>query len=158
MKNIFKKIVLVSLIVLPMVSLVPTVSMADPGSEGGDEPEYLDPGYSTTTQTTTATVSCSNAAADNLSGLLTWVGCLLSNQILPILITLGVIGFIFGVIKFYLNPNNEKQKEQAKGFITKGLIALFVMVSFWGIIKIFTNSLGMNNGSAPDFPTLPTSY
>ncbi len=151
MKNIFKKIVLVSLIVL---STVPMALMADPGSEGGDESEYLDPGYTTTT----TYVSCTNAATDNLSGLLTWVGCLLSNQILPILITLGVVGFIFGVIKFYLNPNNEKQKEQAKGFITKGLIALFVMVSFWGIIKIFTNSLGMNNSSAPDFPTLPTSY
>ena len=145
MKNIFKKIVLVSLILLPMVS------MADPGTEGGDEPEYLNPEY---TQNSAANVNCASATMDNLSGILTWAGCVLSNQILPILITLGVAGFILGIVKYYLNPNSKEEKDKAKNFMVRGLIALFVMVSFWGIIKIFTNTVNLNN-SAPSMPSVP---
>ena len=127
MKNIFKKITPFLLLVIPIFSFA-----ADP----------VEP------------VNCGNVATDNLSGILTWATCILAKQILPILITLGVAGFIYGVIRFYLAPSNEKEKEKAKGFITKGLIALFVMVSFWGIINLFVKSLNLNNNS-PIYPTLP---
>jgi hypothetical protein len=104
---------------------------------------------------TFAEVNC-NVSKDSLSGMLSWIGCILSKQIIPMLVTLGVAGFIYGIIKFNLNPNNEKEKEKGKEFMYKGLIALFIMVSFWGIINIFINSLDLNN-NAPNAPTLPTT-
>jgi len=36
----------------------------------------------------------------------------------------------------------------------KGLIALFVMVSFWGIIKIFTETFELE-GKQPVIPQIP---
>jgi len=90
----------------------------------------------------------------NLKGILDWASSLLKDKVLPLLITIGVVMFIFGIIKFYLLPGNEKDKEKLKGFLVKGLIALFVMISFWGIIKIFTTTFDLE-GKKPIPPRIP---
>jgi hypothetical protein len=106
---------------------------------------------------TFADISCEQITRDNISGILKWASCILGKQVLPVLITLGVVGFIYGIIKFYLYPGNEKEKEKGKEFITKGLIALFIMVSFWGIINIFISTFDLNN-TLPSIPSIPESY
>lgn len=125
MKNIFQKIILLTIVLSPSISL--------------------------------AADSCSSTSMDNVSGILTWLGCLLVKQVLPLLMALGVVGFIFGIIKFFLNPNNEKEKEGGKKFMTNGLIALFVMVSFWGILKIVINTFSLNNETI-SLPSLDSWY
>jgi hypothetical protein len=64
------------------------------------------------------------------------------NWIIPILITLAVVYFIWGVISYTVSTDEEKKKNAKKGII-QGLIGLFVIVAFWGIIALVTNTFAV---------------
>lgn len=55
-----------------------------------------------------------------------------------VLIIFAVAFFIYAVIKYILDP-----KEENKSRIYNGLIGLFVIVAFWGIIRIVQNTFGL---------------
>lgn len=97
---------------------------------------------------------CDSTSMDSISGIINWAACLLNDSVIPLLFTLAVVAFIWGVIQFYLNPDNEEKRKKGKSFIVGGLIALFVMVSFWGIIGIFTNTFDL--GNKPPVDSMPT--
>ena len=79
------------------------------------------------------------------------------NQILailiPVLITLAVVYFIWGVIQYTVSGDEEKKKS-ARGMIISGLIGLFVIIAFWGIIKVVTNTFGVT-GEQLDTSQIP---
>jgi hypothetical protein len=72
------------------------------------------------------------------------------NDAVPIVIGLGVLLFIWGVIGFIRNADNEKERANARRFIIFGIIAIFVMVSVWGLVNIILNSLGLDT-----YPQIP---
>lgn len=67
------------------------------------------------------------------------------NLLVPVLITIAVIYFIYGVIKFIASGGDEEAKKLGRATIINGLIGLFVIVAFWGIIGIVQNTLGVGN-------------
>jgi len=93
-------------------------------------------------------------AADAFS-LITKVNQILS-LIIPVLITLAVVYFIWGVIQYTVSPDEEKKKK-ARGMIIQGLIGLFVIVAFWGIISVITNTFGIGSAqlSGSNIPCIP---
>lgn len=100
---------------------------------------------------------CSSASMKSLEGIINWGTCLLSKSVVPFLFALAVVAFIWGVIQFYLNPNNEEKRKNGKNFIIGGVIALFVMVSVWGLVYILTSTFKTkSNNSAPAFPQVGT--
>ncbi len=76
------------------------------------------------------------------------------NIIIPILITLGVVYFIWGVIQ-YVTAKDEETKKAARSVMISGIIGLFVIVSIWGIIHILSNTFGTGSGG-PSGYTPPT--
>ncbi len=99
---------------------------------------------SNTSQSTSVDI-CKNAANSltSLGGIVNYISCFLVKFIIPLLMSLAVAGFIWGIIKYFINPDNEEQKKKGKDFMVWGLIALFVIVSMWGIVAIFSNTLGL---------------
>jgi len=94
------------------------------------------------------------SAADAFS-ILTVINKILAT-IIPVLITLAVVYFIWGVIQYTLSTDEEKKKK-ARGMIIQGLIGLFVIIAFWGIIRLVTNTFGvgpeqLNQGNIPCIP------
>jgi hypothetical protein len=81
------------------------------------------------------------AATVDLFSILTTLNVLLTKWIVPILITLGVIYFIWGVLQFILGSAEEAKKE-GRAKILNGLIGLFVIIAFWGIIALVTSTFG----------------
>ena len=63
-----------------------------------------------------------------------FIGGLLK-PIIPLLIGLGVVVFIYGVLVTMLSEGGEK-KEEGKQFMIWGIIGIFVMVSVWGLVNI----------------------
>ncbi len=57
-----------------------------------------------------------------------------------IIIGLALIFFLWGLAKFILNAGDEEERRKGKSLLIWGLIALFVMVSVWGIINFFQSS------------------
>jgi len=88
---------------------------------------------------------CKGANMSSVSGIVNWASCFLLSVIVPFLFALATAAFILGVIKYFLNPSNEKEREKGKEYIVWGLVGLFLMVSMWGIVKIFTNTFEVKN-------------
>ena len=66
----------------------------------------------------------------------------LINQTIPFLIGLGLLGFLIGVFKYITAGADSKKLASGRDVIIYGLLALFFMLSFWGLAKIVQTSLG----------------
>lgn len=66
------------------------------------------------------------------------------NLLIPVLITFAVVYFIWGVIQYTISTD-EEAKKGARGKIIQGLIGLFVIIAFWGIIRVVSNTFGIGS-------------
>lgn len=83
-----------------------------------------------------------------INGLLAYV--------LPLLITVAVIYFVWGIVQFIMS-SDEEAKKGGRAKIINGLIGLFVIVAFWGIIGIVMNTFGVGNATGKNIvPCVPT--
>lgn len=68
--------------------------------------------------------------------------------IVPFLIGLGVIVFIYGVLILTFSDGGEK-KEEGKLYMFWGIIGIFVMVSVWGLVNIVSGVFELDNDNIP---------
>jgi len=86
--------------------------------------------------------------ADDLFSLSTLLLKLLSS-VLPVLFGLALIYFIWGVVKFFLSQDNEQARTTARQHVFYGIIAMFVMVSVWGLVNVLVETFGTDTTTAP---------
>lgn len=72
-------------------------------------------------------------------------------MLIPILITLALVAFFYGLFQ-YIWGGAKKHKEGAQ-FMAMSLIALFVMVSVWGLVRLIGAAVGVNQESTINIPT-----
>lgn len=90
----------------------------------------------------------------NLTQLVQYIAVLL-NRLIPFIISLTVLFFLFGVFRMIL-ANGEQAKSEGKQIISFGIIALAVMVSVWGLVNLLINTTAMQGSStAPQGPGVP---
>lgn len=78
--------------------------------------------------------------------------------LIPILITVALIVFIYGVIKYVIAKNSD-DKGQARKVIVRGIIGLFVIVSVWGLVAVIQTTFGIEtNTTTPEVRPLPDGY
>ena len=82
-------------------------------------------------------------AANDITGILIKINQLIDIAI-PVLISFAVIYFIWNVIQYTIS-GDEEAKKKAKNGIIQGLIGLFVIIAFWGIIGVVMNTFGVNS-------------
>lgn len=99
-------------------------------------------------------INC-GAGITDLTSIINFFTCVIINSVVPMLVALAVIGFIYGIIKYFLNPDNEEKRKDGKSFMLWGIVTLFVMVSIWGLVGILSNTF--LDGSTPILPGLPES-
>jgi len=77
--------------------------------------------------------------------ILTTIGTIQSiiDAVIPLLMTLAVVAFFWGLVKYIANADDEAAKESGKTLMIWGMVAIFVMVAFWGIIGFFQESFGV---------------
>lgn len=88
---------------------------------------------------------------NNLSTLATQIGELV-DLLLPIAVTLAVLFFFWGLAEFILASGEESAKEEGRRKMIWGVVALFVIVSIWGIIAFLGNLLGIGQGGQAPVP------
>lgn len=57
--------------------------------------------------------------------------------------------FVWGLVKFIYNAADTKAHEEGKQLIVWGVIAFFVLVSLWGLVRFLSDSLSLGNVSDP---------
>ena len=66
----------------------------------------------------------------------------LIKYLLPVIASLALLSFFWGLAKFIMNAGDTKGHEEGINLMKWGLIALFVMVSLTGIIKFVYSDIG----------------
>lgn len=84
---------------------------------------------------------------------------LLLAWLIPLLITLAVVYFIWGVIQYTISTD-EEAKKGARTKIIMSLVGIFIIVAMWGIIRLVESTLNVSNGPATnlksgDIPCVP---
>ncbi len=74
------------------------------------------------------------AFAADLQSILGTIGDLIGTAT-PIVVALALVYFFWGLASFILSSSEEKKKNAVSTMIY-GIIALFVMVSVWGIVNV----------------------
>jgi hypothetical protein len=98
---------------------------------------------------------CSYVASTggNLFGLLCRIGQFL-NSVVPVLIALAVVYFVWGVVS-YVIASDEEAKKTGRNRIIFGIIGLAVIIGMWGLVNLLGNTFGLNNTGNEELPTVP---
>ena len=75
----------------------------------------------------------------NLIGIFTTT---ILNPIIALLFAVALVYFIYGVVQYIWNPDNEAMREQGRRNMLWGIIGLTVMVSVFGILRFVISTLG----------------
>ena len=97
--------------------------------------------------------NCVVGSGGTLLGLLCRIGQLL-NAVVPVLIALGVVYFVWGVIQ-YVIASDEEAKKSGRNRIIYGIIGLAVIIGLWGLVTLLANTFGLNNNANVVLPTVP---
>ena len=92
-----------------------------------------------------ALASCNLIAFDSLLDILIWLKCVIGAAIIPLIFTIAFLLFLWGMVQYIRNADNEKKREESKKFIYYGIIGLTVMVAVWGIVRIVTTTFGLGD-------------
>ncbi len=99
--------------------------------------------------------SAQSGGYQNLDAAVNSIGGLIM-KLIPLVIGAAVLVFLFGILKFVLASDAE-DRTAARNYMIFGVIALFVMVSVWGLVNFFRNTLGVNGSvnTPPPAPGIP---
>lgn len=71
------------------------------------------------------------------------------NLVIPFIISLALLYFLINIFKLVFANDDSKGREDAKGLIIWGIVALFVMVSVWGLVRVLTSTFFGNSFIVP---------
>lgn len=77
------------------------------------------------------------------------------NIAIPLLVAVAIAYFIFSIIK-YVGAKDEEAQAAGRKMMLNAIIALFVVLSLWGLVKFIQNSLGITGGqvNSTDLPNV----
>ena len=95
-----------------------------------------------------------SASAQGLKGVLEVFSTLI-NAAIPVVLVLAVLYFFWGLANYILSA--EEKKEEGRTIMIYGTIALFIMVSIWGLIGLLQETFNVKDKAAPIVPQLTAS-
>ena len=79
------------------------------------------------------------------------------NSLIPLIVTLGIIYFVWGVVS-YVIASDAEAKKKGRDRIIFGIIGLAVIISVWGLVVLLRDTFfGNSDPNVQDivFPTVP---
>lgn len=74
----------------------------------------------------------------------------------PIVVALALLYFFWGLAKYILNSGDEEKKAEGKSIMIWGIIALFVMVSVWGLVNLVADTFNIDQTNIVVPPAVQT--
>ncbi len=97
-------------------------------------------------------------ADDNIETIVARFTSLFTDNIIPLFMVVAVAVFLYGIVRYILASGDQEKAKEAKSYIIYGLVGLFVMVCFWGLIKIVIYTFIPNTSlNAPSIPKIVPS-
>lgn len=83
-------------------------------------------------------------AANGLCQTLSYIAGLI-NLATPIVVALALLYFFWGLAQYILNASDEEKKTKGRAIMIWGILALFIMVSVWGIVNVVKDTFGLQD-------------
>jgi len=80
-----------------------------------------------------------------ISDLFSFVTCLISKSIIPLLFLVAIGFFLYGVVNYLAHAGDSAKRQEGSKFMLWGVIALFVMLSVWGLVGILRETFSVKN-------------
>lgn len=81
----------------------------------------------------------------NIGSLVNSINKVILNPFIVLIFAVALVVFIYGVVRYLLNPENESIRTESKSHMIWGVIGMFIMISVFGIMRIILNSVGEKN-------------
>ncbi len=82
---------------------------------------------------------------------------IINGILVPLLIAVAFIVFLWGVYNYFIaGAANPDKRQEGTQFVLYGVIGLVIIFSVWGLVQIFQGTLGLSAGTMPAYPTLGT--
>ncbi len=87
------------------------------------------------------------------------IGLFINSTLIPILLAVAFLVFIVGAVRFFLLAGDEydDNKKKGKSLMLYGIIGFVLIVSIWGIVRLFSDGLGLQDDNLDNVPFAPTS-
>lgn len=72
------------------------------------------------------------------------------NPLIYFLFAIALLYFLYGVLVFILNADDESKRDIGKKHMLWGIIGLFIMVSVYGILGLIIGTVGVRNEYIPN--------
>ncbi|OGG54683.1 hypothetical protein A3D62_03280 [Candidatus Kaiserbacteria bacterium RIFCSPHIGHO2_02_FULL_49_11] len=69
----------------------------------------------------------------------------LVNLAIPLVLAIAVLYFFWGLAQYIMSTGNEEKRTEARNMMIWGIIALFVMVSVWGLIGLLQETFNVKS-------------
>jgi hypothetical protein len=79
------------------------------------------------------------------------------NDLIPLMIGIAVVVFLWGVLKYVMAGDDAEKRKSGGALMAYGVLAIFVMVSVWGLVNILVDTFNLDNTVPTDIPEVPTS-
>ena len=101
--------------------------------------------------TTPAADTCQySSTKPKFQDILNYATCIIGRSVIPFIFAIAMVSFIWGAVKFFIIESDEEAKRaQGKQFMLWGIIALAVMVSVWGLVRILGATVDINTTVLP---------
>lgn len=84
------------------------------------------------------------ADSPKLDAFLSKVNAQIINPLIGFIFALAVVYFLYGVLKFLMNMDNEGARDEGKKHMLWGIIGITIMMGVWGILNIVLNTLNID--------------
>lgn len=80
------------------------------------------------------------------------------NSIIPVLIALGVVYFVWGVVQYVIG-DGEEAKKKGRDHIIYGILGFAVIIGLWGLVSLVVSTFGLSSASInlPSLAPIQTS-
>jgi type IV secretion system pilin len=74
------------------------------------------------------------------------------NDIMVLLITCAIVAFFWGLVRYIFSSAGGEERANGLKTVFYSIIAIFIMVSIWGVIHLLQATFGVNNSNSAETP------
>ena len=104
---------------------------------------------------TAAQIADTGGGGGEFEDLLTNILTFTNNVLIPFIIGIGFLVFVFGMFQYFIAGGaNEEKKEAGKSLMIYATLGFVLIIGFWGVVNLLTSSTGL--ADPLDTGTIPT--
>lgn len=82
-----------------------------------------------------------------VTSMIRFATCFIAGKLLPFVVALAVLYYVFQVFQLVQNAENESKRKQYQESLFWGIIFIAVMVSIWALVALVTNTIGTSGST-----------